>query len=117
MPGIGDIPGMGDIRGTGDGDEPPPGDGVGAPLGLIVIPGIGAILGDGEGDGVEALVLTGAGVLIGMPGMGAIAGSAASTGAVHITSSEAAREKRERSNKDLVGMDGILRGVVHITRN
>jgi hypothetical protein len=40
----------------------------------------------------------GAGVLIGMPGIGAIVGSAATTGAAHVAINAAASNKQERSN-------------------
>ena len=63
------------------------------------------------------LVLTGGGVPVGIPGMGAIVGSAATTGATHAVSSAAARARRERSSDGLAGMCGILLTVVHHTRN
>jgi hypothetical protein len=67
------------------------------------IPGIGAIVAAGDGDGVGTVLFRGAGVLIGMPGMGAIVGSAAIAGAAGETRSAAARERRKRSNDDLGG--------------
>ena len=79
-------------------------------------PGIGTIVGDGEGEGVESLLLTGAGVLIGIPGMGAIVGSAANTGAAHARSNPAAIDRRGRSSKDLIRTFSILLAVVHCTR-
>ena len=77
------------------------GDGDGALLGLIVIPGIGAIVAVGAGDGFETWVLTGAGAFTGMPGMGAIVGSAATTGAAYAATSATTRARRGKSNEDL----------------
>lgn len=67
------------------------------------IPGIGATVDCGDGDGLGTVVFTGAGVLICMPGMGAIVGSAAITGAAHAPSRAVARERRKRSNGNLAG--------------
>jgi hypothetical protein len=67
MVGMADVPGQGDVA-----------DFVGAPV----------------GDGFGAELPPGAGVLIGIPGMGAIVGSAAATGAAHMTISAVANERR-----------------------
>jgi hypothetical protein len=73
------------------------------PAGVGDIPGIGAIVAAGDGDGAGTVLLRGAGVLIGMPGMGAIVGSAAIAAAADLTRSAATRERRKRSNDDLGG--------------
>src|ERR1700682_6141810 len=88
----------GDVPGTGD------------------IPGIGAIVATEEGEGLGTCVLTGAGVFIGIPGMGAIVGSAAITGAAHAATSATTRARRGNSNGDLDRALSILRTVVHITQ-
>jgi hypothetical protein len=67
------------------------------------IPGIGAIVAAGDGDGVGTALFRGAGVLIGMPGIGAIVASAAIAGAAEDTMNAAVRERRKRSNDDLGG--------------
>lgn len=67
------------------------------------IPRIGAIVAAGGGDAEGTVLLRGAGVLIGMPGMGAIVASTAIAGAADETRSAAARERRERNNDDLGG--------------
>jgi len=59
----------------------------------------------------------GAGVFIGIPGMGAIVGSAATTGATHIATSATTSPRRGMDNENLVGVSSILRWVVHCTRN
>ena len=56
------------------------------------IPGIGAIVAAGAGDATGPVLLVGAGVPIGMPGMGGIVDSAATAG-TDDTSSSAARER------------------------
>ena len=73
VPGIGDIVGMGDIAGAGGPD-----------FGAIVIPGIGAMV------AASARVCA--------PGIGAIRGSAAETGAT-IAMSAASRAMRRKSNE------------------
>ncbi|HWT07327.1 MAG TPA: hypothetical protein VN224_16290 [Xanthomonadales bacterium] len=55
----------------------------GGGLGAIVMPGIGAIVGTGDAfaaAGLGVLFFTGAGVAVGIPGMGAIVGWAATPG-------------------------------------
>jgi hypothetical protein len=87
------------------------------PAGMGDIPGVGAIVAAGGADGAGPVLLTGASVLIGMPGMGAIVDSAATTGAADDTSSSAAaRERWETSNDDLGGKFDVLRYVVRSTR-
>jgi hypothetical protein len=86
------------------------------PEGAGDTPGVGAAVDTTEGDGSGTAVLAGAGVPLGMPGMGAIDGSAASAGVTYVMSSAAARERRDRSNDSLVEVFGILRSVVHSTR-
>ncbi len=79
--------------------------------GMGDIPGIGAIVAAVDGNGVGTVLLRGAGVLIGMPGMGAIVASAAIAGAADETRSAAASERRKRSNDGLGGTSDILRTV------
>jgi hypothetical protein len=88
------------------------------PAGMGDIPGVGALVAAGVADGAGTVLFTGAGVLlIGMPGMGPIVGSAATAGAADDTSSSAAaRETRERSNDYLGGNFDVLRNVVRSTR-
>jgi hypothetical protein len=64
---------------------------------------MGAIVAAGDGDGVGTVLLRGAGLLIGMPGIGAIVASAAIAGAAEDTMNAAARERRKRSNDNLGG--------------
>ena len=95
------IPGAMDALGVGDAGPmcipgamvPAGGDGLGA----SVMAGIGAIVGAGEGFGAAGAFFAGAGVPIGMPGIGAIVGCAARTGEMVETIKIAATLKRVAS--------------------
>ncbi len=101
--------GEGAIAGRGEGDA------VGMPgIGPIVIRGAGAGVGDAELVGFGSAL--GLGELIGIPGMGAIVGAAA-TGAAQTTVSTAVSQEPVKNNFGLDGNVGILRDVVHRTRN
>lgn len=84
MPGIGD----GDVLADGD------------------MPGIGAIVAAGTAEawtaGFGEVFAAGAGVLIGMPGIGPMVGSVATAGTAHAATSAATRDKRGKSNDDLM---------------
>gem|GEM_PF-6088775 len=83
-------------------------------IGPIVIRGAGAGVGDAELVGFGSAL--GLGELIGIPGMGAIVGAAA-TGAAQTTVSTAVSQEPVKNNFGLDGNVGILRDVVHRTRN
>ena len=74
----------------------------GGGLGAGVMPGIGAIVEAGDafsGMGVGVALLTGEGVAIGMPGMGAIAGCAARPGETFRTVKTATTPTRVKSKR------------------
>lgn len=102
------IPGAIDAAGVGDAGMRIPGAMVGpgftvagGELGAVVMPGIGAIV--GAGDGFAAVVagsvfFAGAGVAIGIPGMGALVGCAARAGETATETKKAAMPRRVTSN-------------------
>jgi hypothetical protein len=93
------------------------GDGVAGP---IVIPGIGAIVGVGEGFaafGAGVAFFAGAGVAIGIPGMGAIVGWAAKLGETVTRTKKAAMLRRVASKSTSRARLSVLQYVVHIPEN
>ena len=76
--------------------------GDGEAFGAIVMPGTGAIVGTGDafaGAGAGVAFVAGAGVAIGMPGMGAIVGCAAKAGEMVEAIKTAATAKRVASKR------------------
>jgi hypothetical protein len=82
--------------------------------GTIVIPGVGAVVGvaEGFGAGVGVAFLAGAGVAIGIPGMGPIVGSAARIGEMVVATKNATTLNRVASKGTSPGKGRILRVVV-----